>query len=81
MRREEGGRLRNPRGRLSLEREAGGTPGMGHWCPGVRGHQRNWWRETPCRLVLKDTMVKKTMDMDVKKHCGHWCKETPRTLD
>ena len=29
MRREEGGRLRNPRGRLSLGREAGGTQGLG----------------------------------------------------
>ena len=35
-RRGEGGRLRNPRGRLSLGREVGGTPVF--WCSGVRGH-------------------------------------------
>ena len=84
-RREEGGRLIYPRGRLSLGREVGGTPGVGHWCSGARGHwcsgvwcpgvpvfwcsgvrvlQNFFCRETPCRLILKDTMV-----VDVKKHC------------
>ena len=49
MRRREEGRLRNPRGRLSLEREAGGTPGMG-WDTGgmVSGDTRETGGERHC---------------------------------
>ena len=48
-RREEGGRLRNPRGCLSLGREVGETPGLGHWCSAVLVPGDGVKEEIPCR--------------------------------
>ena len=60
-RREEGGRLRNPRGRLSLGREVGGTPGVGHWWDGVlvflcQGTQVGRCQGTLEKLVERDVV-------------------------